>query len=74
MNPPPAHQHQTSKRLFQRLTAKLCLLSFIRGSEPYLNRQHTNSIYIDLEKIVPSISHRSPQNALKHPPSKTLLE
>jgi hypothetical protein len=74
MNRPRAHKHQTPKRLFQRLTAKLYPLSFIRGFESYLKREHTNSIYIDLEKIVSSISHHSPQNALKLLPSKTLLD
>jgi hypothetical protein len=74
MNRFRAHKHQTSKRLFQRLTAKLCLLSLIGGSESYLKREHTHSIYIDLEKIVSSISHYSPQNALKQLPPKTLLD
>jgi hypothetical protein len=74
MNHPRAHKHQTPKRLSQRLTGKLCLLSLIRGFESYLKREHSNSIYIDLEKIVSSISRHSPQNALKHLPSKTLLD
>jgi hypothetical protein len=74
MNRPRAHKHQTSKRLFQRLTGKLALLSLIRGSESYRKLKHTDSIHIDLEKIVFSISHHSPQNALKYLPSKTLLD
>ena len=74
MNRPRAHKHQTSKRLFQRLTAKLCPLLFIRGSESHAKLQHTDSIPFDLEKIVSSISHHSPQNAFKDQPQKTLLD
>jgi hypothetical protein len=74
MNRPRAHKHQTPKRLSQRLTGKLCPLSLIRGFESYLKLEHTDSIHIDLEKIVSSISHHSPQNAFKHLPSKTLLD
>jgi hypothetical protein len=66
MNHPRAHKHQTSKRLFQRLTGNLCPLSFIRGSESYAKLEHTDSIHLDLETIVSPISHHSPQNALKH--------
>ncbi len=74
MNRPRAHKHQTPKRLFQRLTGKLCPLSLIRGSESYANLEHTDSIHLDLEKIMPLTSHHSPKNALKHQPSKTLLD
>jgi hypothetical protein len=74
MNRPRAHKHQTPKTLFQRLTAKLCPLSFIRGSESHAKLQHTDSIPLDLEKIVSSISHHSPQNAFKDQPPKTLLD
>jgi hypothetical protein len=74
MNRPRAHKHQTPKRLFQRLTGKLCPLSFIRRSESYAKLEHTDSIHLDPEKTVSSTSHHSPQNALKHQPSKTLLD
>jgi hypothetical protein len=74
MNRPRARKHQTPKRLFQRLTGKLCPLSLIRGSEFYAKLQHTDSIRLHLEKIVSSTSHHSPQNALKHQPSKPLLD
>jgi hypothetical protein len=74
MNRPRAHKHQTPKRLFQRLTGKLCPLSLMRGSESYAKLKHTDSIHLDLEKIVSSTSHHSSQNALKHQPSKPLLD
>jgi hypothetical protein len=74
MNRPRAHKHQTSKTLFQRLTAKLCPLSFIRGSESHAKLQHTDSIPLDLEKTVSSTSNQSHQNALTHGLAKTLLD
>ncbi len=74
MNRPRAHKHQTPKRLFQRLTGKLCPLSLIRGFESYAKLEHTDSIHFDLEKIVSSASHHSPQNALKHQLAKPLLD
>jgi hypothetical protein len=74
MNRPRAHKHQTPKRLSQRLTAKLCPRSLIRSSNSYTNLKHTDLIHIDLEKIVPSTFHHSPQKAFKHQPPKTLLD